>query len=106
MPKTNAPFTPPAGRKWCSRHNDGNGGFLATSLFPSERDSYCKECKREYQRQWDRENRVRPDVIVEPKAKLSANQKKIIIHLPNTEKARNATRELFTRFHDSELDWE
>ena len=105
MPKSKAPFAAPAGRKWCSLHDDGRGGFLPTSAFPSETYSYCRDCKRAYQREWDRTKRVRPDVIVEPMARLSKDNRKIIVHLPNTEKARNATRTLFTYWPDVSFDW-
>ena len=104
MQKSKAPFVAPAGRKWCSMHNVGRGAYLPTSEFP-ENYSYCRECKRAYQREWDKNKRVRPDVIVVPNARLSRSGKKIFVTLPNTEKARNGLRTLFSYWPDTELDW-
>ena len=104
MQKSNAPFEAPEGKKWCSMHNEGRGSFLSVIMFP-ENYSYCRDCKRAYQREWDRTKRVRPEVIVVPVARLSKNSKKIFITLPNTEKARNATRTLLSYWPDVEVEW-
>jgi len=105
MAKTTAPFGAPVGKKWCVMHNKNAGAFLLVTAFPNEKYSYCRECKREYQRNWERTKRVRPNAIVVPNARLSKNQKKIIVHLPNNEKGRNVTREMFKHFPDVELEW-
>ena len=105
MPKSSAPTQAPTGEKWCSRHRGGKGDFLDISLFPNEKYSYCRECKREYQRVWDKENRIREPRIVLPAAKLSKDERGIIIHLPNTEKGRNVTREALAHWPDIELNW-
>ena len=101
MPKSNAPSAAPPGRKWCSRHNDGHGSFLLLKLFPSEDYSYCLQCKRSYQRLWDKENRKRVPRPVVPSARLSSNQRRIIVHVPNSEKGRNLVRVLFNSYPDS-----
>ena len=91
MPKTSAPYDSPAGKKWCARHNGGKGAFLPADRFPPKY-GYCFDCKREYQREWDKTVRVRPEKVVVPEARLSKSEKVIIIHLPNDEKGRNLTR--------------
>ena len=106
MPKSSAPFEAPAGKKWCSKHSKGGGSFLPLSAFPSESYSYCRECKREYQRVWDKTKRVRPPRVVKPEARISKDQRVIIIHLPNTEKGRNAIRNISSYWPDSDLGWE
>ena len=101
MPKTTAPFDSPAGKKWCSRHNKGGGAFLSADRFPPDYN-YCFDCKREYQRAWDKTARVRPPKIVVPTAKLSATETTIIIHLPNDEKGRNLTRMILERYPEGD----
>ncbi len=105
MPKSNAPFEAPLGKKWCSAHDNRRGAYLGVSAFPNEKYSYCRDCKRAYQRVWDKTKRKRPERIQVPAARLSKDETKVIIHLPNTEMGRNATRELFTRWPDVDLDW-
>ena len=104
MQKSKAPFAAPEGKKWCSRHNSGRGAFLSRSQFPPQY-SYCGECKREYQREWDRTKRVRPEVVIVPTAQISKNSRKIVVILPNTEKARNVIRTLLSYWPDFEIGW-
>lgn len=101
-PKSSAPFNAPPGKKWCARHNDGAGAFLPLSVFPNENYSYCNECKRSYQRKWDREQRKRVPRPVVPAARLSANKLRIIVHIPNTEKGRNLVRQMLSHFDNAE----
>jgi len=106
MPKSTAPFEAPEGKKWCSAHNKGKGAFLSVIVFPGEgKYSYCRDCKRAYQRVWDRTKRVRPVSAVEPMARLSKDNSRIIVHLPNTEKGRNVTRQFLTYWPDVEVEW-
>jgi len=102
MPKSSAPFQSPQGRKWCPKHNNESGAYLPISAFPDEKYSYCRECKRDYQRKWDKTKRIRPKSVASPAAKLSSDKRRIIIHLPNNEKGRNVTREVFDRYPDSD----
>ena len=101
MPKSNAPFLAPPGKKWCSRHNNNNGSFLILKAFPEPKYRYCLQCKREYQRKWDREQRKRVPRPVVPSARLSANEVRIIVHVPNTEKGRNLVRQLLGHYTNS-----
>ena len=101
MPKSSAPRLAPMGKQWCARHKEGRGAFLDEDLFPSDRYSYCKECKREYQRAWEREHRVSERRPMVPEAKLSKNEKRIILHLPNDEKGRNHVRQLLSYYSNA-----
>ena len=104
MPKTHAPRTAPLGKQWCAKHNEGRGEFLEMGLFPSESYSYCLECKREYQKAWDKKNRPGGKrKTYAPLARLSSNAKKIIVHVPNDEKGRNHVRVLLGYWEDSDL---
>jgi hypothetical protein len=99
MPKTTAPFDAPAGKRWCARHNRGGGAFLAADRFPLKYN-YCHDCKREYQRSWDKTTRKRTPKIVVPSARLGRGDKVIILHLPNDEKGRNITRIVMEKYPD------
>jgi hypothetical protein len=101
-----APRTAPLGRKWCAKHNEGRGEFLAVEDFPSERYSYCTDCKREYQRKWESENReARDRAPYTPTARLSKSKKKIIVHVPNDEKGRNHVRVLLNYYSDGDVQF-
>lgn len=99
MPKSAAPEIAPRGKKWCARHDNGDGAFLPDDQFPPNY-SYCFACKREYQRKWDKEVRKRPPKIIEPNARLARNGRMLIVHLPNDEKGRNLVRDLMGRYPD------
>jgi len=90
MPKTGAPYEPPENTRWCQRHNGGQGAFVSVSDFPGDYN-YCLDCKREYQREWDSNHRKREPL---PKAKISNNGKKIIVHVGNDEKGKRLVRQL------------
>ena len=92
MPKSSAPRLAPLGKQWCARHEEGRGSFLDADLFPNDRYSYCSDCKREYQRKWEKENRKSDRKPYTPTARLSKNEKTIIVHVPNNEKGRNHVR--------------
>lgn len=97
MTRTTAPYDTPKGKRWCARHSGGKGAFLDVSLFPPQY-GYCYECKREYQRKWDKEIRKRPPKIIQPSVRLSQKGNVIIVHLPNDEKGRNITRMVLERY--------
>ena len=105
MAKTSAPYNAPIGQRWCSKHNEGHGTFVNLAFWADPPASYCKECTKAYQRNWEKTKRIRPPRIVTPQARLSKDESTIIIHLPNEEKGRNVTRQIFTYWPDVELEW-
>jgi len=105
MPKSMAPRLAPLGQKWCAKHNEGRGEFLEAAEFPNETYSYCCECKREYQRAWEKTNRPSSRKPYSPRARLSKNEKTIIVHVPNDEKGRNHIRVLLGYWEESDLSF-
>jgi hypothetical protein len=71
--------TAPLGRKWCAKHNEGRGEFLAVEDFPSERYSYCTDCKREYQRKWESERTA--SVNISESGNLRTEKPAIVLHI-------------------------